>query len=313
MKNIIEKITTFLSKYWNLYAPPIISTIISCFTEWNASQMQIVNQYFGNIITLTCLFTMLKFIFFPNEKKNGFEKIATSQKYIKNMEIGKDVEGAVEETIELIETSVKGGKKIMEKVKKIFKWIISYKEQIIGLLGSVIYSIFVLYVYITDKFNWVFEYIPNTDFWNYAVRISFGLLSALFVFFSIRNQVKWVGVGSLEKAQEYLDSLSVSISEGNQLSDNAKKKISNALKIAKNHLKTYNTTLEEYKKLYNKAVEELNVFEEFKNNNLEYDEQEYQKATQNTDEIKTEIDKIQAIILSLNEKVEHYQKVLNNK
>ena len=313
MRKLIEKITTFFKEYWNIYTPFIISTIISWFTNWNANQLQVTNQYFGNIISLCCLLTMLKFLFFPNKDKKGIEKIVTSQKSVKNMEITSDIEKTLEETIDLVKTSVKGGKSFMNKIKQFFKWVWKYKEQLIGLTGTLIYATFVVYVYVNDKFGWVFEIIPNTDFWNYAVRISFGILSAIFVFYAVRNQIKWVGVGSLEKAQEYLDSLSVSISEGNQLSDNAKKKISNALKIAKNHLKTYNTTLEEYKKLYNKAVEELNVFEEFKNNNLEYDEQEYQKVTQNTDEIKTEIDKIQAIILSLNEKVEHYQKVLNNK
>lgn len=313
MRKLIEKITTFFKEYWNIYTPFIISTIISWFTNWNANQLQVTNQYFGNIISLCCLLTMLKFLFFPNKDKKGIEKIVTSQKSVKNMEITSDIEKTLEETIDLVKTSVKGGKSFMNKIKQFFKWVWKYKEQLIGLTGTLIYTIFVVYVYVNDKFGWVFEIIPNTDFWNYAVRISFGILSAIFVFYAVRNQIKWVGVGSLEKAQEYLDSLSVSISEGNQLSDNAKKKISNALKIAKNHLKTYNTTLEEYKKLYNKAVEELNVFEEFKNNNLEYDEQEYQKVTQNTDEIKAEIDKIQAIILSLNEKVEHYQKVLNNK
>ena len=81
MRKLIEKITTFFKEYWNIYTPFIISTIISWFTNWNANQLQVTNQYFGNIISLCCLLTMLKFLFFPNKDKKGIEKIVTSQNH----------------------------------------------------------------------------------------------------------------------------------------------------------------------------------------------------------------------------------------
>lgn len=313
MHKLVEKISAFLKNYWNIYAPPIISTIISWFTNWNANQLQVSNQYFGNIISLMCLLTMMKFIFFPNEKKNGVEKLVTSQKVIKNSEIGKDVEGAVDETIVLIQTSVKGGKRIMEKIKKFFKWTWTYKEQLIGLLGAIIYSVFVVYVYINDKFGWVFEYIPQTDFWFWAVRIGFGLLSTIFVFYSIRNQVKWCGVGTTAHAQEYLEKLTETIVGDNTLSDKAKKKISEALKTMNKSLKEANNLLEKYKVLYNKAVDEVNVFQELISNQLEYDNEGYQNAVNNVNEIRGEIESTQATIDSLSAKITHYNEVLNPK
>lgn len=313
MRKLIEKITTFFKEYWNIYTPFIISTIISWFTNWNANQLQVTNQYFGNIISLCCLLTMLKFLFFPNKDKKGIEKIVTSQKSVKNMEITSDIEKTLEETIDLVKTSVKGGKSFMNKIKQFFKWVWKYKEQLIGLTGTLIYAIFVVYVYVNDKFGWVFEIIPNTDFWNYAVRISFGILSAIFVFYVVRNQVKWCGLGSLEKAQEYLDSLAEKFTSESTLSDKAKKKISEALKTMNKSLKEAKTLLDKYKSLYNKAVDEVNVFQELISNQLEYDEAGYQRAVANVSEIGKEIEVTQATIDSLSLKIEHYNDVLNSK
>lgn len=313
MQKLVDKISAFLKDYWNIYAPPILSTLISWLTNWNVNQLQFWNQYFGNIISLMCLFTMLKFIFFPNKKKNGVEKIVTSQKIIKNSEIGKDVEGAVDETIVLIKTSVKGGKKIMEKVKNFFKWIWYYKEQLIGYLGDALYASFVIYVYIEDKFDWILNYLPQTDFWFWSVKIGYGVLSAIFLFYNVRNSSKWVGIGKTSTAKEYFARLTEKIVGDSTLSDKAKKKINDSLKTMNKTLKEANLSLEKYKVLYNKAVDEVNVFQELISNQLEYDNEGYQNALTNANKIKTDIDNTQATIDSLSAKIEHYNEVLNPK
>lgn len=313
MHKIVEKISAFLKDYWNIYAPPILSTLISWLTNWNVNQMQFWNQYFGNIISLMCLFTMLKFIFFPNKKKNGVERIVTSQKIIKNSEIGKDVEGAVDETIILIQTSVKGGKKIMEKVKSFFKWIWYYKEQLIGYVGDLLYFAFVIYVYIEDKFSWILEYLPKTDFWFWATKIGFGVLSAIFLFFNIRNSSKWVGIGKNSTAREYIAKKTESLIGDSTLSDKAKKKINDSLKTMNKALKEANLSLDKYKTMYNKAVDEVNVFQELIANQLEYDNESYQNALANANKIKADIDNAQATIETLTTKIEHYNEVLNPK
>nr|DAR54935.1 MAG TPA: hypothetical protein [Caudoviricetes sp.] len=311
MKNIFEKIATFFKEYWNVYAPIIISTIFSWFTNWNANQMQILNQYFGTIITLCCMFTMLKFMFFPNKEKKGVEKLVSMQNSVKNMEMTTNVEEKVDETILLIQTSVKGGKKIMQKIKNFFKWCWTYKEQIIGLTGSLIYTIFVAYVYINDKFGWIFEIVPNTDFWFWAVRVGFGVLSAIFVFFGMRNQCIWGGVGSRERAEEYLANLSAKITSDTTLSTKAQKKISEALKTMNKTLKEANSLLEKYKASYNKVVDDINVFKELIDNQLEYDNDAYQSALTNASDLSNKISEIQATIDNLTTKIEHYNQVMH--
>ena len=97
------------------------------------------------------------------------------------------------------------------------------------------------------------------------------------------------------------------------LSDKAKKKISEALKTMNKSLKEAKTLLEKYKSLYNKAVDEVNVFQELISNQLEYDEASYQKAVANVSEIGKEIEVTQATIDSLSLKIEHYNDVLNSK
>ena len=78
-------------------------------------------------------------------------------------------------------------------------------------------------------------------------------------------------------------------------------------------LKEAKTLLDKYKTLYNKAVDEVNVFQELISNQLEYDEASYQKAVANVSEIGKEIEVTQATIDSLSLKIEHYNDVLNSK
>lgn len=309
-EKILNKISTFLKDYWNLYAPPIISTLIAWLVDWNAGQMQTINQYIGVTISLICVLTMFKFLIFPNKKKNIVEQAVSSQKSVRNMETGINPVGKIDETIVLIETGVKGGKKTMEKIKKFFKWIWYYKEQLIGLIEPLLYATLVVYMYICDKFGFILNYLPDTMAVKISVKVIFGVLSAVFIFYTIRNQVKWVGVGSVATATEYLNKIIEKITSGSTLSDKTKTKIKEILKQLSKSLKNAEVELEKCKIAYNKAVDEVNVFEDFRKNGLSYDNDEYNKSLTKVQETNNAMIEAQTTLDSLQAKIEQYEKAL---
>ena len=124
IKKIIE--------YWNIYAPPLISCIIFWFQHWDAVKVSQVNQYIGMTISLTCLFTLIKSILFPNYKNdNKIEKIVTTQKSVKHANLIINQE-------ENLEKNTKKIKKIMKGTTKMIKWIKLNKGVLIGWLISLV-------------------------------------------------------------------------------------------------------------------------------------------------------------------------------
>lgn len=313
MKEIFKKITSFLKSYWNIYGSLIISTFASWLVDWNASQMMTINQYFGITISAMCLLTLIKVLLFPKMQKNKIEKIATSQKVVKNMNTSLDPEGKINDTITLMNETIKGGEKIMSKIKRAFAWLKNYRQQVYGLVGAFLYATYVVYCLISDKLDLIYQwsFIPNTAVAHIIVKIVVGLISVFIVYFLVRNQIKWVGVGSIAKAQEYLNQLSSTVTNSSHLSKETKNNIKEKLKVLHNGLKTAKAKELELENKVSKAKTDLKVYVELINLSLPYDAKGYQQATVVVSNLEREYHEAKNVVETLEKQISQWEDALN--
>lgn len=309
IKKIIIKVSTFIKDDWNIYGSLILSYFISQFLEWNVSQLMKVNQFLGVCLTIFVLLTIIKKQLFPKKKPNVIEKIVDTNKQVKTMNLGLETEKKIDETQVLIETTLKGGKKFMSKIKKFFKWLITYWQQVIGLLGALIYSTIVFYCLINDKLAFIYDKLPNTN-WQLAIKVGIGVISGLLVILIVRNQVKWVGVGSIKTAQEYLENLSNTLATSSSVDDKTRKTIKEYITNFKKRLKIEKPALIKAKEIYNEAVDKLNEFKQFEKLGLSYDSVEYQKAIEVVNNAQAELTKAQQSYDNLIQLITSYENAL---
>ena len=257
----MHSLIKIIKEYWNIYGSVIISAIASWLLNWNAEQMFTLNQYIGITISVMCFLTMVKFIIKPKEKKTLLENVVSTQPSVKKTDLIIHQEEQIQQTKYLPKIIRKVGKGIMNKFKLTINWIKNYWQQIIGLLGDLALATLVVYAFITDRFGWLLQFFPTGIAWEIGIKISVGILSALFIFFQVRNQVKWVGVGSITKAREYLKQLGTTLTSS--MSKEGKTLISNALTAAKKALKSAKATLIAAQSKYDNAYKEFNTQNEF--------------------------------------------------
>lgn len=246
----MRKIWDILKEHWNLYSPFIISSIASWLVDWNANQMVTINQWIGITLSLMALFTMIKFIISPKKKKNAVEKLVSTQKVVKNAEMIINQEENYKEKIKI------GG-----IIMKVLKWIKSYWQQLLGLLGALIYCFFAIFLAVKQHLEPIISLLPQSREWTIIVYIVYSIATILVGYFLFRNQIKWVGLGSIQKATDYINNKGQEIA-GTLNSANRKKFKSmlnttkKALKVAKNNLSTITTN-------YNSVVKQLETQNQF--------------------------------------------------
>ena len=190
----MKKIWDILKEYWNLYSPFIISSIASWLVDWNANQMVSINQWIGITLSLMALFTMIKFIIFPKKKKNTVEKLVSTQKVVKNTEMIINQEENEKEKIKI------GG-----HIMKVLKWIKNYWQQLVGLLGALIYCFLAIFLAVKQYLEPITSLLPQSLGWTISVYVVYGVLTILIGFYLFRNQIKWVGLGSIQKATAFIN------------------------------------------------------------------------------------------------------------
>lgn len=311
LKKIITKVSTFIKDDWNIYGSLILSYFISQFLEWNVSQLMKVNQFLGVVLTMFVLLTIIKKQLFPRKKPNIVEKIVDTNKQVKTMNLGLETDKKIDDTRVLIETTLKGGKKFMSKIKKFFKWLITYWQQVIGLIGALVYSTIVMYCLISDKLSFLYDKLPATQGWQLGIKITIGVISGLLVILIVRNQVKWVGVGSIKTAQEYMENLSKTLANSSQVDDKTRKTIKEYISNFKKKLKLEKPELVKAKEIYNEAVDKLNEFKQFEKLGLSYDSTEYQKAIEKVNQAQTELTKVQQTYDNLIQLITSYESALD--
>ena len=247
---MLNKLKEILKEYWNIYSPVIISSAFAWLVEWNANIMTSFNQWIGITLSLTALLTMIKFLIFPNKKKNNLEKMVSTQKNIKNTEM-------IIHQEEFMEKQKKGGKLIM----KFFKWIKLYWQQLVGFLGALFYCFWAVFLAVQEKLQPIVELLPEGKAWTIGAYVVYGVITIFVGFFLFRNQFKWVGIGSVDKATEYINNKGQEIAS--QLSSENKKKFQSMLSESKKALKVAINTLALIQNKYDKAVKEFNNQNEF--------------------------------------------------
>lgn len=247
---MLTKLKEILKEYWNIYSPIIISSAFAWLVDWNASKMTSFNQWIGITLSLIAMFTMIKFLIFPNKKKNNIEKLVSSQKNIKNTELVINQE-------EFIDKRIQGGKLVM----KFFKWLKLYWQQLIGFLGAVLYCFGAIFLAVQEKLQPIVALLPEGLGWTIGVYVAYSLITIFVGFFLFRNQLKWVGWGSIDKATEYINNKGQEIA--GSLSNENKKKFQSMLNDSKKALKVANSTLALVQNQYDKCLKEFNNQKEF--------------------------------------------------
>lgn len=305
---MLKKIFKALSKCWNIYLGIGISILVAKILEYDKGGMDKTTSFLVMAFTICSVITIIKSKVFHKET-SIIEKATMIQPSIKTMNVLLDgVDDDNEEDVkEMIEISERIGNNFMEKVKKFFKWVWTYRQQLIGLLGVFAYASLTVYAYINDKFGWLLQYFPDTHGWELAVKIGVGVISVVFVFFGVRNQVIWGGVGSLAKAKDYLEKLSSGVVAG--LSPQARECIRHALKTLKANLKNlkskHNKTLESYNNILKEIATAKELIALGLGSTTKSDELDQQKYN-----YEVELNNIASEIANAETQISKYQEVL---
>lgn len=298
-----------IRRYWDIFSGTIFGLALSAIVSFKIEKIQLI--YSVIILVLLCigLFKVVKTSIEKSMKRKKIiiDKIVENQKPMKAIIMAQNPTKQGEELAEVLIDTMKGGKKIMKKIKNLFIWIAKYWQQIVGLLGAIAYEVLITIMLIYDKFGFVLNRLPQTFAWQLGSKIAIGVGSLIAVIFIVRNQVKWVGVGSLDTARKYLEELSNS--KANKLSTTAKASLKKALKVCKNELSKYEKTLNSYKKDQSKIKTEISDLQELIKLGVGSNEELSTKTLMlgNTNEA---INKLTSQIKALQEQVSKYESVL---
>ena len=302
----MKKIWDILKEYWNLYSPFIISSIASWLVDWNANQMVSINQWIGITLSLMALFTMIKFIIFPKKKKNTVEKLVSTQKVVKNAEMIINQEENEKEKIKI------GG-----NIMKVLKWIKNYWQQLVGLLGALVYCFLAIFLAVKQYLEPITSLLPQSIGWTISVYVVYGLLTILIGYYLFRNQIKWVGVGSIQKATDYINNKGQEIA--GTLNNANKKKFKTMLNTAKKSLKVAQTNLSTLTTNYNSVVKQLETQDQFletlfnvgaEQNTISEAQARKNEITSSLNTIASELNKAKQEVSNLEKNVNDYEKAL---
>lgn len=250
MKFLKELWQTFIS-LWNIWFGVLLSFLIGRYVEWDKLRMdRVVSIIALTIASISALTIIKKYCF--GKKLNKVESLSLlGQRNINNaldpVSTGEEIG---EKVIKTHEISRKVRINIVKKLKAIFKWLGTYWQQWIGLLGTYLVAVYVYYCLAMDKLNWIFKnWIPQDFGWVLSAKIVVAVLVALGVALVTRNQCKWVGVGSNDRAKEYKKHLNdLALGAIPQLNSSTKSVLKDALKEKQKLLKVCEANLASLKK-----------------------------------------------------------------
>ena len=258
-----KRVWRLLQLNWDLFGGIISGAILSWLSEFDNNKISTI--YAVIILILVCigLFKVLKNSVDKRvrRKKVAIDTVVDQQRPKKAIAIatGNPTKSGEELGKIIIETA-KGWKKSMQKIKNFFVWIGKYWQQIIGISCSLSeYAIYVWFL-LSDKLQPVFALLPEGAGWQIGAKVLLSVLVALIVILQIRNMCKWVGLGSLEKANEYLAS---KVEETkSKLSGNSKKAVERQVKVLKLNAKTLEKAIKEFESSISKVEKEIETAKE---------------------------------------------------
>ena len=322
----------------------VIISILACFqVEWDINNIQLI--YSVTLLTIVLVWFLRFFVKKNNvvESKDNLEnniendnkkqnkkkkkrkrkekrildKFIDVQTHTNAIEIAENPYQVGEQLGKSVEDTVKGGLQMVKWLKKSFKWIGKYWQQLVGLLGVILYLLAVTYFAVIDKLGFILEYVPNTRNWHIATYIGYGLLALFIAYYILRNQIKWVGWGSVEKANEYKEQIKDKANAmASGLSKETKKKFNELLQEAKKGLKTANNALSVIQVKYNNALNEFNLQVEFvetiKKNGLDSLSQEGKllQLRNVAEQLANELNTAQNEVSNFEKQIQDYEKIL---
>ena len=194
IKLIISKVSTFIKDEWNFYGSFIIAYAISMFLDWNMAQLQKANQFVALLMNVFILLTVIKKIFFPSKKKLKVEKIADMNKQAKNMELGINPEAKINESVEIAEHIMKGGRKFMKNLKNFLTLVWGNKVTLSNTINTLFMATMVQVTTYTDKLYNI-AWFSNHEI---VIKILSPVITAFCVFISLYSAYTKYGFEGLQ-------------------------------------------------------------------------------------------------------------------
>ena len=229
LKELINKVKTF----WNIYGGIIASKFIAWLNDFSKNTMDTWTSYL--VLTLTCIsvLTFFKIMLFKQKTNGLIDTAAMSQQSVKALKAAVDPVKQGEELGKTILTTVeyvKKGNMIMEKIKKIIKWIWGNKFTLISIVSNLIFLLF-------SQFLLYSGYLKDYQFFqehNIVFKVVVTILCLLWLINNIYTAVTNYGLESLEQLRIRAEEIKVDVT--NKLTPEQRK-------ILKNTLSTFNSTL----------------------------------------------------------------------
>ena len=299
-----------IKRYWDILGGTITGLFLSIIAKWKLDSIQLI--YTEIILILVCigLFKVLKNgidNFTKGRKKIVVDKLVENQKPMKAITLANEPTKTGEELGEVLIDTMKGGKKIMEKLKKLFVWIGKYWQQLLGIVSAIgEYSLYV-YALVCDKLNFILQYLPQNNAWQICGKIGIGIVVLLVVALQIRNMCKWVGVGSVEKANEYLVSKKEEVKS--KLSASAKENVKKVVKDYQSQLKKVEKTISSLETQIKEVDSSISSTKELLQLGLG-DNAKYNELISNRDKLYNDLQYNKSIENNITNIIEKYKKVL---
>lgn len=303
----MRSLKKIFKNYWDVFGGVFFGITTAILVKCDIEKIQLI---YSIIILILILIGFMKVIFRKNKEDKSellIDKFVDIQKPMKAIDISENPTKEGEELGYIILDQMKGWKKTMQKIKNFFKWIWLYKEQIIGLLAVAVYACITVYAYVFDKFGWLLQYFPQTAGWAIAVKISVAVLSVVFIYYIVRNQVKHVGIGGFDYATEVLKEKTKKINSS--LSATSQEFVKNAIDSLKATLKEKQNLFEELKKQYYALYQEVKSAKEL----LEYgvgNNEEFVYKQQELSRLNNELNKAEKEVLQVEQQIKDREKVL---
>lgn len=299
-----------IKRYWDILGGTITGLFLSIIAKWKLDSIQLI--YTEIILILVCigLFKVLKNgidNFTKGRKKIVVDKLVENQKPMKAITLANEPTKTGEELGEVLIDTMKGGKKLMKKIKDVFVWIGKYWQQLLG-IGSAIGE-YALYVYalVCDKLNFILQYLPQNNAWQICGKVGIGIIVLLVVALQIRNMCKWVGVGSVEKANEYLASKKEEVKS--KLSASAKENVKKVVKDYQSQLKKVEKTISSLETQIKEVDSSISSTKELLQLGLG-DNAKYNELISNRDKLYNDLQYNKSIENNITNIIEKYKKVL---
>lgn len=298
-----------IKRYWDIFGGVITSLFISLITRWKLDSIQLISSEI--VLTLLCmgLFKVIKLRIDEKNlrKKLALDKVVDNQRPIRAIKLAENPTKTGEELAKVLIDTMKGGKKLMKKIKNLFVWIRKYWQQLLGFISVV--GEYALYVYaiVNDKLGFILNHLPEGAGWQIAGKIGIGVLVTLVVVLQIRNMAKWCGVGTIEQATKYIESKKEQAKE--KLSPNAKENIKKALKEYKAKLKEVVKHINDVKGKIEEFNGKISSMKELLQLGLG-DNGQYHELISNRDRLKSELAQVEVEETHLNQEIAKYKQVL---